>query len=789
MNPLDHENPSSVRIELDDPDRPVEEWVEVPTSSRRGAVSVLSFIALIGVGVALLFALRDVDRVAPPPASDLERAPIVDPQPLPGSDAAAQPTPLWADVTVVPRQLVAVNDGWIGIGRQVLEEGRVGANPVFISGQSTGVWSSPGSVTIPENLRPLGVGRVDGRLVAIASRSIPSGGDSEIITFEAIADGEWVELTRTVVTGFPRIGGFMGDQWVALIDRIEVADSAVTQMRTRFLAGNIETGATTEISVAPTEFVVSWALEPDGLLAVIQRDEITGSTGASSGTRRIAKWTPRDAWTTVENPQIDEDASLLIPAPVDPATAVVVQGDGQAVLVDDARGFRVADGELRQIGAGIGLFSTGNGIDDPGDFGIIDLQVAMAGTGWLQVATRPDGVATELLISTGGSIWNRVDPGLAVRDVRLVAMTADEAILVAERVDDVPVLRRVRLAETQRPEATIAATNPIIRSGAVGEAEWSEQVWSARGDRTPGFVGLVNVLGVTQRIQSADGLDIDARQPTNLPFAFFPRSFGVAGSTWWVLGTIDGTGSALFVSTDALDWRRVELALPGEPDEIAIRLHDVNGDDIAVVAEALWIAASRLQTIGVVVRDGGVVEFPVDPCLRQVDEDFSRVARPLEADRCEIEDLAVIEGTVFAVHTADQAKALSRWSVDQGWQSVALLDPPPRGGSVQSSPSAVRFLGDEGVVVSADNRLRWGPDIDAPERVLNGRFVALSPAADVAVFETDTDLWVGDGDEWHRFPTADWTVEQVLAVDETAALVRGFDDTGPIVARLRAPTG
>ncbi len=775
-------DPPPVRVEVDGAAVDVaESWVPADSGDSGGRFGLIAFVLAFVAAAGLLWWANGIDR---PDRDDATPSPTTLPQPSPTTtiDVVDARFGQWIPFDFEPTQLVAMptefgsSDGWFGIAEVDSADGS-GAHPVFVTTRDATVWTTPGPVGIAPEVRPLAVGQADGQLLALASRPIPDGGESEIIVYSAQGLDQWEERSRAVVSGFPRRGAFVGEDWIALIDRNSVARSDVTQMRTRFLSGSIESAPLTEITVSPDEFVETWAVDPEGLVAVIQRIDVTGAR-TTEFDRRVAVFND-GGWRPVADAPFDETISLLPPASIDPARAVVHQTDRGARIVDGARAFEIRDLTAVQVASGLSVSAS----DDPLDFATPVLAPALTGPGWIGAGDPVD----ELILSTSGSFWSRVEAGAEIRDPVLVMLAGDNAVVQARHADGTKLLRLIPLSGGDRREPTVAASAPEIRRRVLPLGAWSEPVLASADPAGPGFVGLFNERGDNKTSWSRNGLDIDLADDNDLPFGFVAAEFGSSGDGWWVIGAENIVETSLFFSFDMLTWSRVDLAaVSGGADEVDIIEFDRVGSANVMIADlTFYDAPDQNGRVGAHWFDQGESTiFAAEPC-RPVGSDGDPRA---EADDCAVLDVAVLDDTVYATHVVDQAAGFSSWTArdERGWQAIAVLDPPPVGGSVEAGDGNVWYLGDERVVVTSPGRERWASIAEAPDGAGDGRFVALSADASVAAYATETDVWVYKH-TWNRYPLDGWSLERVLAVDGEAVIVAGSDDGGPIIARLAAP--
>lgn len=304
--------------------------------------------------------------------------------------------------------------------------------------------------------------------------------------------------------------------------------------------------------------------------------------------------------------------------------------------------------------------------------------------------------------------------------------------------------------------------------------QWTPAVFSSTSLDGQGFVGLSNDGGQVRLIESRDGFTIDQERPTDFPFGYFTNAIETTASGYHVIGHLARIEDAVFTSPDGLAWERFEVDIPLPATALGIE-HFHRGADTAALIGSLGSAGSftTRETVAMWWDANGTQSVIAEPPC------FS------ESDDCAISSVISVDDGFLVTHEREGSVALSRWSKQDGWTSVAYLSPDAFESATlfATANAAVWFLDAHRIVRSDDGGRNWNLSVEAPPGE-QGRFIGVSASGSTSVFQTATALWLRSDGSWSTFPLEDATVDRLLALTDETALLGGSTPDGAASIRL-----
>ncbi len=328
---------------------------------------------------------------------------------------------------------------------------------------------------------------------------------------------------------------------------------------------------------------------------------------------------------------------------------------------------------------------------------------------------------------------------------------------------------------TSNEEPLVDPPSLDIRQRVIDDlGQWSPAIFSSTSLDGQGFVGLSNDGGRVRLIESVDGFTIEQEHPTDFPFGYFTNAMETTESGYHVIGHLARIEDAVFTSPNGLDWERFEIDIPLPATALDID-HFHRSADTAALIGSIGSAGSFTTRETVAMwwdADGTQFVIAESPC-------FS------ETDGCAMSSVISVADGFLVTHEREGSVALSRWSREDGWASVAFLSPDAFESATlfATANAAVWFLDAHRIVRSDDGGRNWNLSAEAPpgER---GRFIGMSATGSTSVFQTETDLWLGTGGTWSPFPLEDASVDRLLALTDETALLGGSTPNGAASIRL-----
>lgn len=774
------ETRGAVRVELFDDGGPFDSAVDAPIavpSHSRWPVAVMgaAVVALVG-GLWWAASLADDDRAS---VDDEGRSQVIEPDQLergPATDIDAQPddadvdgvlrldtaelfVTLPADLQHVargPRGLLASGTFDVDVSdefSQVPALTRTSDGRVWTSGTMQNI--TAGSRIVGLTNQPENSQTPANEEVVVFTVGSPSGPSSELAIYSSRggSDDVWNERNRLDVDGHIRTLSSRDGRWVATVDERAQASSSVPPMRTRLATGTIDGDSVEMLSVAPDEFVSSFAAFDDGFLAVVLRLQLSGLE-ADAPTPQLRRWTTDLGWEVV----IDD-----LTLPTGPPARLIDAGENGVFLT--------GGGELRSV-VDFRSGETDVTLSEPATYEEIDeslepeLTPALLDPGFL-IVDNVVGDTSRLWISIDGSIWRRHDLASPMRGVTLLRINDGVALLSGVRDGERGVLR-------------LEVTGPLpldYRERTLEDGEWTSPVFTTDRLGGPGFVGLTNETGQIVLVESDDGFEIDRETPTDFPFGYFVNNMETSPAGYHVVGQLGLLEDAVFTSPNGVSWERFAMELPNSATTLQIDDFHRGTNTSAMVGSLGW-ADDRSRVERVILwwnADGEQARLPARPCLNLFWV-------------CSISSLVAVDDGLLATHARDQSTGVSKWTESSGWTPVSDLDSMDLEGAVFASTGATTtwLLGKEQIWRSDDGGRSWQPAVQAPAGEI-GRFIGVSGSGASAVFQADDALWFRSEQQWTAFALGSVEVRQPLAITDTSALLSGVSSDGTVIIRLAPP--
>jgi|GEM_PF-2078349 len=669
----------------------------------------------------------------------------------------------WSDFTTDITHVAMSPTGLITAGDRVSGNGPGLVGPELQTTRTGSEWRtlplSEIASSIASGARVVGLSNDGGTGLLFTTTSSAVEGTTDLVIYSATGLPDvWKERNRVSVDGFVRTVTARAGRWVAIVDDRAQATTSVPPMRTTVLTGLIDDLTFERTSVAPDEFVSSFAATENGFIAIVVRLQL--QTLSDDGpTPQLREWTTEGSWEVVE-------ADLSVSPGAAPAR-IIDAGSSGVFLSFGTDLFTRSRLPPEWVVAASGRAVVG-GIKDGNS---PETTPALAGEGFMITDTTV-GPASRIWLSGTGDLWRQHTLTRDARNLKLLKVV-DGVALVAAVSDGVPGVLRIDL--NARTGSGPVARAPAVREQRVVDGEWSTPLFSTSLLDGRGFLGLTNSNGQIALLSSFDGFSVESETPTDFPFGYFVNNMETTEAGYHVVGHLGLFEDAVFTSSDGITWDRFEIDLP-ENGATALQINHFHrtptsaamvgslgwADDLSrtELAAMWWDATGQQQLI------------PPRPCGEG-------------SDACTITSLLAVEDGVLATHGLDGTVGLSKWTLEEGWELLVELAPVALDSArlFANGGDAAWFLGSQRIVRSDDNGRTWNLGTETPPGEA-GRFIAVSSSGLASVFQTETDLWFRYSGLWQRYELGDLEIGRFLAITDRTALFSGLAPSGKVLIRL-----